>query len=227
MDETKYVFCIIGMSGVGKDTIKYRLLEINSNLTELIPLTTRPPRPTEVDCNVDYIFMSNADFEAAVSNNKLMEHRKYNIVNEDGTSDIWYYGNTYPKNKYTIMIGTLEMYKKLCSDNHDVIDGNIKIFPIYIYISNEERLYRMINRESISPKPNYRELARRYFEDEKDYSINKISRFGIDGCYKDVYMFKNDNVEECAHKINQFIKCKMQLSISEEKENEESKNSNN
>jgi guanylate kinase len=46
MDETKYVFCIIGMSGVGKDTIKYRLLEINSNLTELIQLKNIKPIPT-------------------------------------------------------------------------------------------------------------------------------------------------------------------------------------
>ena len=49
------IYCILGMSGAGKDTVVNELLKRNKNLKKIIPTTTRPPREGEKD-GVDYYF---------------------------------------------------------------------------------------------------------------------------------------------------------------------------
>jgi guanylate kinase len=60
-------------SGAGKTTITRRILERDANLTISISVTTRPPRPGEID-GVHYRFIDKAAFDAMVSNDELLEH---------------------------------------------------------------------------------------------------------------------------------------------------------
>jgi len=60
-------------SGAGKTTISRRLLDHDDNIAMSISMTTRPPRPGEVEGR-DYFFVSPADFEAAVAADALLEH---------------------------------------------------------------------------------------------------------------------------------------------------------
>jgi guanylate kinase len=60
-------------SGAGKTTITRRILERDDNLTISISVTTRPPRPGEVD-GVHYHFIDKAAFDAMVQNGELLEH---------------------------------------------------------------------------------------------------------------------------------------------------------
>ena len=53
-------------SGAGKTTIARRMLQRNSSLTMSVSVTTRPPRPGEVD-GVDYHFIDHAAFERMVA----------------------------------------------------------------------------------------------------------------------------------------------------------------
>lgn len=67
---------ISGPSGVGKDTIIERLLELDPNLVYSVSWTTRAPRPGEVD-GVSYTFVSREKFEEMVRQGGFLEHATY------------------------------------------------------------------------------------------------------------------------------------------------------
>ncbi|MGH7763979.1 MAG: guanylate kinase [Candidatus Dormibacteraceae bacterium] len=68
---------ISGPSGVGKDTIIQRLLELDSNLKYSVSCTTRAPRPGEVD-GENYTFVTRERFEELAGQGVFLEHATYN-----------------------------------------------------------------------------------------------------------------------------------------------------
>jgi guanylate kinase len=60
-------------SGAGKTTLSRRLLEGESQLMLSVSMTTRPKRPGERE-GVDYRFVGNETFAAAVHNGEFLEH---------------------------------------------------------------------------------------------------------------------------------------------------------
>jgi guanylate kinase len=90
---------ISGPSGVGKDTLIKRLLDLDRNLRYSVSCTTRAPRPNEVD-GVDYTFVSRERFEQLVDEGAFLEYATYN-------------GNLY---------GTLaERVERARADGHDIV----------------------------------------------------------------------------------------------------------
>ena len=69
------LFVMTGASGVGKGTLRERLLE-RVKLYYSISMTTRPPRPGERH-GVDYWFVDEARFKAAIDADELLEYAKY------------------------------------------------------------------------------------------------------------------------------------------------------
>ena len=60
-------------SGAGKTTLSRRLLQRDSSITMSVSVTTRQPRPGEVDGR-DYYFIGAAEFERMVESGALLEH---------------------------------------------------------------------------------------------------------------------------------------------------------
>lgn len=60
-------------SGAGKTTLSRRLLEADARLTMSISVTTRAPRPREVD-GQDYIFVDEAEFLRRIEQGAFLEH---------------------------------------------------------------------------------------------------------------------------------------------------------
>ncbi len=60
-------------SGAGKTTLSRRLLEADAELTLSISVTTRPPRPGEID-GKDYNFVAAKEFDHMVARDELLEH---------------------------------------------------------------------------------------------------------------------------------------------------------
>ncbi|WP_151973690.1 guanylate kinase [Erythrobacter sp. EC-HK427] len=66
------MFILSSPSGTGKTTIARRLLAEDADIAMSVSVTTRPPRPGEVD-GVDYHFIDEAEFQRMVEAGELVE----------------------------------------------------------------------------------------------------------------------------------------------------------
>ena len=69
------LFILSSPSGAGKSTIARMLLEQDGHIALSVSVTTRPPRPGEVD-GKDYHFIDEAEFHRLVEENALLEWAK-------------------------------------------------------------------------------------------------------------------------------------------------------
>jgi guanylate kinase len=67
------MFVLSSPSGAGKTSIARRLLELESELTLSVSVTTRPKRPSEVDGR-DYRFIDAATYQTMIDAGELLEH---------------------------------------------------------------------------------------------------------------------------------------------------------
>lgn len=192
------IFCIVGKSSSGKDTIYKRLLKINSlNIKKIIPYTTRPIRQGEKE-GVEYHFVDINRLEQLKKEDKIVECREYDTVYGK-----WYYFTAkddqieLEQNDYLI-IGTLESYMKTRE-----YFGKDKVIPIFVDIDDGERLSRALRREMRQKEPKYDEMCRRYLADSMDFSEENLKNAGI------TRTFINDNVKLCTKAISNYIKIQM------------------
>ncbi len=66
------MFILSSPSGGGKSTVARRLLEEDGEIAMSVSVTTRPPRPGEVD-GVHYHFIDQAEFDRMVEDGELLE----------------------------------------------------------------------------------------------------------------------------------------------------------
>ena len=74
-DGSPLLVVLSGPSGVGKDAILARLLTLEPRMRRVVTLTTRPPRPSEVD-GQDYRCVSTDQFQDMISEGALLEHAR-------------------------------------------------------------------------------------------------------------------------------------------------------
>ncbi len=74
---------ISGFSGAGKGTVVKKLLEKSDDYCLSVSMTTRAPRPGEVD-GKDYFFVTREKFEQTIEENGLIEHAQF-VGNYYGT----------------------------------------------------------------------------------------------------------------------------------------------
>ncbi len=194
MSNRHVIYCLMGKSASGKDTI-YRALKERAEksgkvlLQEVVPYTTRPMREGEKDGEA-YYFRSDAEFERAESEGRIIESRDYSVV-----SGIWHYyteddGQIDLTRQNYLLIGTLESYGSFCR-----YYGKEKIVPLYVELEAGERLQRALDREKRELHPRYAELCRRFLADEADFSEEKLEAAGI--CER----FTNEQLEDCVEEI--------------------------
>ena len=74
------IFCVMGKSATGKDTIYQNLLnESKLELKRIIPYTTRPIREGEVEGR-EYHFCTEEDVQRLDREGRIVELRAYNTV---------------------------------------------------------------------------------------------------------------------------------------------------
>jgi len=188
------IFCIMGKSASGKDTIYKVLLEKKElNLSPMVSYTTRPIREGE-QAGVEYFFSNEDELEQFTKDNKLIEVREYHTVH-----GIWKYftvddGRVHIENKNYILIGTLESYLKLRQ-----YYGKEVVVPIYIQVDDGLRLSRALARERQQEQPRYAELCRRYLADDEDFSPKKLVEAGV------VHIFENHDFKENIGEVLDYI----------------------
>lgn len=190
------IFCLMGKSASGKDTLAREILLSDLGLKEVILFTTRPIRTGEVN-GVDYYFVTQEEFKKLELDGKVIEKRIYHTAHGEWTYATVYENNVFDleHNNYLIL-NTLEGYKQLIS-----YFGQEKVVPVYIWVPFDMRLDRAFSREEQQENPKYKELCRRFIADEKDFSEEKLLDVGIfdESCYL------NDNLKECLMKIKEAI----------------------
>ena len=81
MNDSGLLIVVSGPSGAGKGTICSALREQFSNIQYSISMTTRKPRPGEVD-GVNYYFADNEGFEQLLAEDAFLEHAKVHVMLE-------------------------------------------------------------------------------------------------------------------------------------------------
>lgn len=192
------IFCVMGKSATGKDTIYQKLLHENElQLQRIIPYTTRPIREGEVEGR-EYHFCMETDVERLEAEGKIVELRAYDTV-----YGIWKYftvndGNIQLERENYLLIGTLEAYVKI----RDYF-GEENVVPIYIEVEDGERLLRAISREKEQDVPKYEEMCRRFLADAKDFSEENLKNAGIEK------RFVNQSLSTTLEEVEQYIKSMM------------------
>ena len=188
------IFCVIGKSATGKDTVYERLLEDKKlPVKRLIPYTTRPIREGETEGET-YHFCTEEMVKSLEEQGKIIEMRAYNTV-----YGVWKYFTVdddqidLEKHNY-MLIGTIEMYVQI-RDYY----GEDKVLPIYIEVEDGERLIRAISRERTQSVPKYEEMCRRFLADQKDCSEDKIKEARIEK------RFENIELEDTIDIIKRYI----------------------
>ena len=83
MSEKGKLIVISGPSGAGKSTVVFKTMETRSDLCFSTSVTTRAPRPGEVDGR-EYFFIDQKRFDEMVEKDELLEHAVY-VTNSYGT----------------------------------------------------------------------------------------------------------------------------------------------
>lgn len=189
------IFCLMGKSSSGKDTIYRELFKRpDISLKKIIPYTTRPIREGEEEgreyhfCNEDQVTqLQNAD--------KIVELRTYDTV-----YGVWKYftvddGQVDLEDNSYLLIGTLETYRKIRQ-----YYGAAQVVPVYIEVEDGERLLRAIAREKEQMIPKYTEMCRRFLADSEDFSEEKLKEAGVS------VRFENEKLEKTIDKVAAYIR---------------------
>lgn len=188
------IFCLMGKSSTGKDTIYKELLEEEKlNLHRIVPYTTRPIREGEKN-GEEYFFTDEEGIRRLGEENRIIEMRCYDtcfgpwryLTVDDGQINL-------EKNNY-LLIGTPDSYLSM----RDFFGKEI-VIPILIELDDGIRLQRALDREKQQQEPKYDEMCRRFLADAKDFSEEKLAE-----CELSV-RFQNNELKECIASIAGYI----------------------
>lgn len=195
------IFCIIGKSSSGKDTIYKKVLKNSAlKLKNIVLYTTRPIRAGEQE-GVEYHFTTQTELERLKNEDKIVECRSYDTMH-----GVWHYfmvkdNQIDLENCNYLIIGTLQSYVM----TRDYF-GKDKVIPIFVDIDDGERLSRALRRERHQDNPKYEEMCRRFLADSKDFSKENLENAGVDK------VFYNNNLKECTGQIVKYIKSFCEIS---------------
>ena len=188
------LFCLLGETSCGKDTIFKEVLKLaqqeNLNIRQLISNTNRPRREYEKQ-NVDYNFVTMHQFDIDYKNEKIAE---YNVYRIDSINQTWVY---YTK-KDDIKLDECNMLKIVNPLGYCQLKSQYEnnIVSIHITCPREIRRQRYIKRNATIDNVDDR-MAR----DEKDFQ-HLVTDYEVlnDG---------SRSVEEVAKEVLEIIKEEM------------------
>lgn len=189
------IFCIMGKSSSGKDSVYQELIrDKDLKLKNVVLYTTRPIRSGEKDGET-YFFVTPEKRDELLSSGKVIEIRNYNTV-----YGVWSYftaddGQINPEKGSCLMIGTLEAYNNLKK-----YFGKEAVCPIYIETEDGLRLSRALKREMAQAKPKYEEMCRRFLADQQDFSEENLKAAGIDK------RFENTDFQAVVNEVKTYIR---------------------
>ena len=165
-----YIYCLVGKSGTGKDTVMEQILaDKDLKIEKIVPYTTRPKRENEIE-GVNYHYVDIPKMEQMERESLIIERRSYDTVH-----GIWNYftaDKDIDRQKDYIIITTQEALGRFVEKF-----GQDNIYVIYLQLDDKVRLERCIAREAMQENPNFKEVCRRFLTDEDDFDEDVLRKF--------------------------------------------------
>lgn len=164
---TNRIFCLVGKSCSGKDTLCARILERCPELVPVIPHTTRPRRTGEAE-GQNYCFVTEQQLRQYEARGQVIEKREYHTV-----QGLWtYFTLRFPLDRDRFLITTLDGARALMDAY-----GPRAVYIVYLHVDDRTRLLRCIDREAGQEHPDYAEVCRRFLADQSDFSEARLAQF--------------------------------------------------
>ncbi len=160
---------LVGKSASGKDAVRKQILKISS-YKSIISTTSRPPREGEQE-GVDYYFISKDEFIELIEDGAFAEYRKYNAIDKNDESVVWYYG-TRKNNKYNERSKYITILDLDGARSFIDFYGADNCRVCYIFCNDEERERRAKEGRGKDFKQN--EWNRRLEDDNKKFALKRF-----------------------------------------------------
>lgn len=151
MSKRGKLFVISGPSGAGKSTVVFRAMEGRSDYCFSTSVTTRKPRPGEVDGR-EYFFIDRERFDEMVRRDELLEYAEY-VSNSYGTPRA--YVEERLNAGYDVI---LDIEIQGARQVHEKMPGAVMIFVAPPTLEELEK--RLVNRGTDTPEAIKGRLAR-------------------------------------------------------------------
>jgi len=182
MKEKGKLIVISGPSGAGKSTVVFKAIEGRKDVCFSTSVTTRKPRPGEVD-GKEYFFVDLDRFKEMVENDELLEHAEY-VANSYGTP------KAYVEQKLEAGMNVLlDIEVQGARQIHEKKPDAVKIF--IIPPSLEELEKRLVGRGTDTPRAIEARLirARQEYQEADFYD----------------YIIVNDDADKAARELSAII----------------------
>jgi len=184
LNERGLLVIISGPSGVGKGTIRKALFEIpDNNFCYSVSMTTRKPRPGEID-GVDYFFVTREEFEKRIKSNGFLEYAEF--VGEYYGTPIDFIETMMEKGKEVIVEIEVEGALQVREKNPEAV------FIFIVPPSRKALIDRLKNRGTDSLET----IKKRIDKAEREFHL----------AYKYDYIVVNDEVVNAADRIYAIIR---------------------
>lgn len=184
MNDGKHGLLIVlsGPSGSGKGTIIKSLLSSREDTVLSISMTTRKPRPGEVD-GVHYFFRTREQFEQVIAEDGFLEYAEYN-----GN----YYGTPEAPIRQWLNEGKNVILEIEVQGAEKVMDHRSDLVSIFITIPSFEELERRLRDRGTET-------------DEVVRGRMKTAEYELGRAFRYRYVVLNDEVEKATSRINTII----------------------
>lgn len=168
------IFCIMGKAGTEKKLL-FDLLREHLRFRRITPYISRKPKEGELN-GVHYHFVTS---EYIQSNKDLIfDYIKYPsweyalLLDQEIQLDQGNY----------LTVCSLEAFLKLKTTY-----GEDNVIPIYLVLTDEERIKRLLRLEKEKPKGNYVRMCETFLADQKQFSNEKLKESGIIDFFSDMH----------------------------------------
>lgn len=144
------IICVMGKSGSGKSTLINETVKLFDNFYAVKSYTTRKPRENDPEDIKTHKFVLKECLDRDQENNQIVS-----LYHSDKGYYSWTTHSCFKENK----INLYAIDPKACLEFIEKYSNIYDIYPIYIFVDNEERFKRLKKRDNINMLPEEEHLS--------------------------------------------------------------------
>lgn len=144
------IICVMGKSGSGKSTLINETVKLFDNFYAVKSYTTRKPRENDPEDIKTHKFVLKECLDRDQENNQVVS-----LYHSDKGYYSWTTHSCFKENK----INLYAIDPKACLEFIEKYSDIYDIYPIYIFVDNEERFKRLKKRDNINMLPEEEHLS--------------------------------------------------------------------